>query len=266
MGRGPARGAGRRFLRPAILATVGGTAGYVHGLMLRMLAIPIAVLMLSPASADDQVLVFGGTGRLGAPIVKRLVEAGYPVTVLVRPTSNRERLAGLDVTYLVGDLKDRDGMVAAMAGRQFRFVIDASAKDRGEVGFYNRSMENMLSALKDSQVQQFILHGSVGAGDNMKNFPDIPFGRMTATLQAKGEAEDMLRGSGIPYTIIRNGRILPDGTPGTGTAELTQDHTVMANITRADLAALTMQCLGNPDCLNKTFHATDPSLQAYGAR
>ena len=228
----------------------------------------LVLLSIDPARADrdDSALVFGGTGRLGAPIVTRLVEAGYAVTVFVRPTSNRERLQDLDVAYAVGDLTDRDGMVSALAGRTFGFVIDASAKDRGEVGFYNRSMGNMLAVLDDSTVQQFILHGSVGAGDNMNNFPEVPFGRMEATLKAKGEAEDMLRDSGLTYTIIRNGRILPEDTPGTGTAELTEDDTVMANITRDDLAALTLKCLGNPDCYNKTFHAMDPGLEAYSPR
>jgi uncharacterized protein YbjT (DUF2867 family) len=231
--------------------------------MLRLAVAIVSVSLTAPVLAEDTALVFGGTGRLGKLIVKRLLDAGYSVSVFVRPTSNRERLQSLDVAYVVGDLKDGEGMLAALGGRKFSFVIDASAKDRGEVGFYNRSMSNMLMALGDSEVQQFILHGSVGAGDNMKNFPDVPFGRMAATLKAKGEAEDMLRHSGITYTIIRNGLILRDGTPGTGTAELTEDDTVIANITREDLAALTMQCLNNPDCFDKTFHAIDPGLEAY---
>ncbi len=233
--------------------------------MKRAFTLLCGVFSFAVATADEsnRALVFGGTGRLGAPVVELLVEAGYPVTVFVRPTSNRERLAGLNVDYVTGDLLDRDSVMSAVNGQPFRFVIDASAKDRGETGFYDSAMRHVLAGVADSHVHQFILHGSVGAGDNVRNFPDIPFGRMLDTLRAKGEAEDLLKASGITYTIIRNGRILPDGTPATGTAELTEDHTVMANITRADLADLTMQCLDNPDCFNKTFHARDPGLDAY---
>lgn len=236
--------------------------------MVRLLTALLALGAAGPAksTAGEGVLVFGGTGRLGAPIVARLVEAGYPVTVFVRPTSNRERLATLKVDYVVGDLLDGESVADAVKGKAFHFVIDASAKDRSEEGFYDTTMRHILAAIADSNVQQFILHGSVGAGDNVKNFPDIPFGRMMVTLQAKGEAEELLKASGMTYTIIRNGRILPDGTPSTGTAELTEDDTVMANITRADLALLTMQCLDNPRCFDKTFHARDPGLEAYPRR
>ncbi|MFQ5634782.1 MAG: NAD(P)H-binding protein [Gammaproteobacteria bacterium] len=209
------------------------------------------------ASDADAVLVFGGTGRLGAPIVRLLVEAGYPVTVFARPSSDRSRLAGLDVTYLTGDLTDADSVVEAVDGRPFGFVIDASARGASRDPFYATAMRNILAAVADSGVRQFILHGSVGAGDNMRRFPNRGFERMRAVMQAKGEAEASLRDSGIAYTIIRNGMVRPDGTPATGTARLTGDDTVLAAVTRADLAALTLQCLDNSDCLNRTFHAVD---------
>jgi hypothetical protein len=64
----------------------------------------------------------------------------------------------------------------------------------------------------------------------------------------------------VPYTIIRNTRLWPDGTPPTGRAELTEDDTTITPMTRADLARLTVQCLDNPACLNKTFHVRDTSL------
>jgi uncharacterized protein YbjT (DUF2867 family) len=208
-------------------------------------------------TAPVDVLVVGGTGRLGAPIVRLLVEAGYPVTVFVRSSSDRSRLDGLKVTYVTGDLMKSDTVKAAISNRQFRFVIDASARGNSDESFYDTAMRNILDALEGSQVRQFILHGSVGAGDNMKQFPNIPFDRMRDVMIAKGEAEAMLKASGIDYTIIRNGRVQVDGTPATGTGQLTGDVTVMGTITRADLAVLTMECLDNPDCMNRTFHAFD---------
>ena len=212
------------------------------------------------ADDNDNALVFGGTGRLGASIVRLLVEAGQSVTVFARPTSDRQRLEGLDVTYMTGDLLDGDSVVAAVDGRPFAFVIDASSRGSSSDPFYATAMRNILAAVADSDVRQFILHGSVGAGDNAKNFPEVPFGRMHIVLQAKGEAEATLKDSGIDYTIIRNGRVERDGTPPTGTARLTEDDTLLRPVTRPDLAALTLQCLDNSDCMNKTFHAVDDSL------
>jgi hypothetical protein len=81
-------------------------------------------------------------------------------------------------------------------------------------------------------------------------------------MQEKTQAERLLKDSEIRYTIIRNGVIKLDGTPATGTAELTEDKATMGTVTRLDLAALTMHCLGNESCMNKTFHAIDESWEA----
>jgi hypothetical protein len=104
------------------------------------------------------------------------------------------------------------------------------------------------------------LHGSVGAGDNMEKFPHVGFERMREVMIAKGEAEALLKASGLGYTIIRNGMVRPDGTPATGTARLTEDDSLLGTSTRLDLAALTLQCLDNKECMNKTFHAVDGSF------
>jgi len=222
----------------------------------------LALFAVAAVAADENVdvLVFGGTGRLGAPIVRLLVEAGYPVTVFARPTSDRGRLAGLDVVWVFGDLMDQDSVIEAVKGKHFRFVIDASARGRSRDPFYDTAMRNILKAIAGSKVRQFILHGSVGAGDNMKQFPDFSFERMRTVMLAKGEAEALLKASGINYTIIRNGRVMLDGTPATDTARLTDDVTVLGTVTRPDLATLTMQCLDQPDCINETYHAVDDSF------
>ncbi len=61
-------------------------------------------------------------------------------------------------------------------------------------------------------------------------------------------------------TIIRNSRVWPDWKPGTGEAELTEDQTTLTPMTRADMARLTMECLGKTACFGKTYHVRDTSL------
>ncbi|MFW2404334.1 MAG: NAD(P)H-binding protein [Gammaproteobacteria bacterium] len=226
-------------------------------LIITTLLMLIAATATAGSHEGEQVLVFGGTGRLGAPIVELLVAAGYPVTVFARPTSSRERLADLEVRFVVGDLMDAGSVGAAINDQAFTYVIDASARGASRAAFYDTAMRNILSAVDAGEVQQFILHGSVGAGDNMAKFPDVGFERMRNVMIAKGEAETLLKASGIPYTIIRNGFVRPDGTPATGTASLTENDAALDAVTRLDLAALTMQCLANEKCMNKTFHAVD---------
>lgn len=227
----------------------------------------LALLLVTPVvgSADGGVLVFGGTGRLGAPIVRLLVESGNDVTVFARPTSDRGRLDGLDVHYVVGDLLDEESVAAAFAGRSFRVAIDASARRGTTEIFYDKAMAHIVGAAADTGVRQIIYHSSVGAGDNMGQFPRADFGRMRDVLLAKGRAEQLLIDSGIGYTIIRNGLIQPDGTPATQTARLTDDKTIMGVVTRNDLALLTMQCIDEAECMNRIYHAVDDSYEIPAA-
>jgi len=226
--------------------------------MLALLA--IMGMTISEASDKTEVLVLGGTGRLGAPIVHLLIDAGYPVTVFARSTSDRSRLAGLKIEFIIGDLMDADSVDQAVQGKHFHFVIDATSRDSSRNSFYDTAMQNILHAVSASQVHQFILHGSVGAGDNMQNFPNTGFERMRDLMEAKGEAERLLKSSGLGYTIIRNGMVRQDGTPATGTARLTEDDRALGSVTRLDLAALTLQCLDQQKCMNKIFHAVDDSI------
>lgn len=221
--------------------------------------VPAAARAGDAATQASRVLVLGGTGRLGNEIIRRLRPQEHDITVFARPTSNRDRLQGLQVDFVVGDLLDKPSVVTALAGRPFDYVIDASARRNYAGVFYEIAMTNVLAAVEAENVKQFILHGSIGAGDSAAVFSDELYGRMRGIMQDKTAAEQLLRASGIPYTIIRNGIIKPYDTPPTGTAMLTEDTRAMGAVTRQDLADLTLQCLGAAACLNQTLHAIDPS-------
>ncbi|MEO8445388.1 MAG: NAD-dependent epimerase/dehydratase family protein, partial [Gammaproteobacteria bacterium] len=85
-----------------------------------------------------EVLVLGGTGQLGAEIVRRLVDRGDAVTVFTRPGSSRGRLDGLPVKYVEGDLLNKPDVAAAFAGRRFQYVIVAVRVETGDSHFYEK--------------------------------------------------------------------------------------------------------------------------------
>ncbi|GMW07994.1 MAG: NAD(P)H-binding protein [Gammaproteobacteria bacterium] len=215
------------------------------------------------AAAGRHVLVFGGTGALGAEIVRLLVDQGDQVTVFTRPGSDRSLLAGLDVGFVEGDLLNAPDIEAAFRGREVDAVITAVRVETGDIHFYGKIMPPLTAAAKRAGVQQFIHSGAVGAGRNAEQFTGIGWERVPGLLDRlkdQGVGEDILRASGVPFTIIRNTRLHPPGTPATGKAELTEDQSTLLPMTRADLARLTVGCLGKADCLGKTFHVRDTSL------
>jgi dihydroflavonol-4-reductase len=82
----------------------------------------------TPMSAGDPVLVTGASGFVGSAVVKYLVEAGWRVRALVRPTSPRTQLAGLSVEYAEGDINAAESVERAVAG--VRYVIHVAADYR----------------------------------------------------------------------------------------------------------------------------------------
>ena len=177
------------------------------------LVLPLACLA---APADGDVLVFGGTGKLGSDIVKELAAAGRSVTVFTRPSSSRERLKGLGVSYVTGDVTVESDVESAFKTAKFNVVIDALGRSGAGVDFYVVAGEHLAKWAAETGVKQFILHGSVGAGNSQPVYPKSRWSAMKATMAAKTAQENSVIDSGVAYTIIRNAQLSRHGTPRHG--------------------------------------------------
>src|SRR5437660_12808093 len=71
--------------------------------------------------AGDKVLVTGASGFVGSAVARALIRSGYRVRALLRPTSNRTNLAGLEVEIVEGDMRDATSVSRAMVGARFLF-------------------------------------------------------------------------------------------------------------------------------------------------
>jgi dihydroflavonol-4-reductase len=63
-----------------------------------------------------QVFVTGGNGFIGSAVVRTLVERGHRVRCLLRQMSRTERLEGLPIERVFGDVRDRASVQAGMQG------------------------------------------------------------------------------------------------------------------------------------------------------
>lgn len=63
-----------------------------------------------------RVLVLGATGFIGGQITRALAERGHTLRALRRAKSSSLATSGVDVEYVVGDLRDRASLLAAMRG------------------------------------------------------------------------------------------------------------------------------------------------------
>ena len=77
---------------------------------------------------DKTTLLTGATGFVGSAVARTLAKRGHALRLLVRPTSDRRNLAGLDAEIIEGDLTDAGSLSRAAAG--CRFVVHVAADYR----------------------------------------------------------------------------------------------------------------------------------------
>jgi dihydroflavonol-4-reductase len=162
------------------------------------------------------ILVTGATGFLGHHLVPALKAAGYPVKVLVRSTSDVEFLQQHGVETVVGDLQDRDSLIAAM--KNTRYVIHAAGLFRlwGEQRSFEevnvQGTAHMLEAALRSNIERFVhvstvvVIGIPNGGVIDEKYPcnpDDPYQR------SKYDAENLVRmfavSTRFPAIIVRPG-------------------------------------------------------------
>jgi uncharacterized protein YbjT (DUF2867 family) len=145
-----------------------------------------------------RILVTGGTGHLGRDVVSRLKDQGHQVRVLARTPGQ-----DTDVEWIQGDLATGRGITEAVSGTDV--IVHAAsfspAARRGmfRPGDFVRSpsevdiggTRQLLGAAGQAGVAHFLYISIVGA----QRAP-MPY------LRLKAAAEDLVRQSGVPYSVV----------------------------------------------------------------
>jgi len=113
-------------------------------------------------------LVTGGSGFIGAHVVRALVGRRREVRCLVRPGSRRTSLEGLAVEVVEGDVTDVSSVRAAVCGCETVFHVAADyrldAADPSALFAVNvAGTENVLRAAADAGARRIVHTSSVGA-------------------------------------------------------------------------------------------------------
>jgi uncharacterized protein YbjT (DUF2867 family) len=186
-----------------------------------------------------KIVVIGGTGLIGSKLVDKLRKLDH-IVIAASPASGVNTVTGEGLNEV---LKDADVVVDVSNSPSF--------EDRAVMDFFKHSTMNLLTAAEYARVKHYVALSIVGTDRLMGS----------GYLRAKSAQEELIRLSGMPYTILRStqffefaGRIALEGTISnevhisTGTIQpIASDETV---------AALAEIAVGQP--LNTTVEVGGP--------
>ena len=130
---------------------------------------------------ETKIVVIGGTGLIGTKVVKKLTEQGHEVFAASPKT-------GVDATT---------GRGLAEALSAVNVVVDVSNspafEDAAVLAFFESSGRNLARVEQQARVGHHVALSVVGTD----RLPDSGY------FRAKLAQEQLIKGSGIPYTIVR---------------------------------------------------------------
>jgi uncharacterized protein YbjT (DUF2867 family) len=264
----------------------------------------------SNISEEDLVLVAGATGGVGQLTVAKLLDQNLKVRVLTRNASKAENMFASKVEIAVGDIRNIESLPAAMANvthiiccsgttafpsERWDFENDpnfieylglffnpeeAKAKAKNSPMKVDAQGVSNLVEVAPKNLKQFVFISSCG----VERKTEFPYSILNSfgILDAKKQAEDTIKNSNLPYTIIRPGRLI-DGpftsydlntllrakTDGKLDVVLGTGDKLTGQTSRIDVANACVECLNNSSCYNKAFEIVNqgkrPSVVDWNA-
>jgi NADH dehydrogenase len=150
------------------------------------------------------ILVTGGTGFVGRHLIGTMRKQGLPVRALVRHPDRAKELRDLDAELVAGDVADKQSLERACAGIERVIHLVGIIQEAPGVTFQDVHVEgtrNVLDAAKRSGVRHFFYQSALGTRPAARS----------EYHKTKWQAEELVRASGMAYTILRPSLIYGPG-------------------------------------------------------
>jgi len=133
-----------------------------------------------------RVVVLGGTGMLGGPVVRSLIKEGHGVRILVRDQAKARRVFGDTVEIVEGSAMSKDALRTAMEGCNAVHVNLTQ-----DVEF--TAMQHAIDAAGGTELRRVTYVSATTAREENRWFP---------VVDVKMRTEEILHGSGIPWVVF----------------------------------------------------------------
>src|SRR4051794_8833081 len=195
-----------------------------------------------------EVLVAGGHGQIALRLLKLLSRHGHRGRGLIRNADHAAHLAAVGADPVLFDLArddPREHMGFAEA------IVFAAGAGPGSGAERKRTVDlgaavKLIEAARELGVARYVMVSSMGTQD-VEHAP----GAMRPYLEAKRDADDALRESGLEWTIVRPGRLTD--APGTGRVDAARALGRRGEITRDDRALVLLEARHEPQTIGVAF-------------
>jgi nucleoside-diphosphate-sugar epimerase len=186
---------------------------------------------------SNHVAVVGGHGQVARHLHPLLLAAGRTPVALVRSDAQRAALeeAGAHARLLNIEQATGQAFAQAFAGCDAVVFTAGGGPDGNIERKRTVDLEGSLKSIEGARaagITRFVQVSAIGVDDPL---PEDTSPVWRAYVEAKRDADEALRLSGLDWTILRPGRLTDD--PGTGLVALGGDVT-RAEVPREDVAAV----------------------------
>jgi uncharacterized protein YbjT (DUF2867 family) len=193
------------------------------------------------------VLVAGGHGQIAQRLLRLLAADGHTGRGLIRNPDHAADLERLGAVPVLCDLEQEDPRPHVGSADAIVFAAGAGP---GSGPARKRTVDlgaavKLIDAARAEGVSRYVIVSSIGVHD------PAHAGSMRPYLEAKAEADEALRASGLDWTIVRPGSLTNDA--GTGKVDVSEEFGRRGRVPRDDVALVLYECLGLPNTVGKQF-------------
>lgn len=207
-----------------------------------------------------RILVIGASRGIGLETVKRALAQGHQVRALARHAETIP-MHGANLERVSGDARDRTTLASAVAGVDAVIqTLGAGAHPRvllGGTTLFSDATRALIDAMKVAGVRRLIVVTGIGAGDSRGHggflYDAVVFPLfLKRVYDDKDVQEQMVRGSGLDWTIVRPGLLTSAPASGRYRALENPADWRAGTISRADVADFLVSQVEDPSYLRKT--------------
>jgi len=142
-----------------------------------------------------KILIIGGTGMLGRPVVVTLFREGFTLRVMSTNPDRAKMYFGDKIEYAKGDVRVRESLRQAMEGCDYVYVNLKGGPTKADyVRIEEEGSKNIYAAAKEMGIKKIVQISEARADEKHAFF---------IVHKVKVEAEKALVASGLTYTILK---------------------------------------------------------------